>query len=49
MEYYSSIRVIIMKNIIAWESTSFMLKERCKIQNVIKYVEKYKKNYVPKW
>lgn len=36
MEYYSFIRMI-MKNFNCMLNTCFMLKERCRIQNVIKY------------
>ena len=37
--YYLSIRIISMKKLIAWEKTCFMLKERCRIQDVIKILE----------
>lgn len=48
--YYLSVRIITMKKLIAWEKTCFMLKERCRIQDVIKILEKIKETwYVPKW
>lgn len=35
-----------MKKLIAWEKTCFMLKERCRIQNVIKILKKNRRNQV---